>query len=88
MKLWFKAKRYGWGWTPACWQGWLVLGVYFAVLIALFQHADMRSHSGSDTLMSFFVPLVVITAVLFGICWKKGERPGWHWGDADDTPEK
>jgi len=34
MKLWFKAKRYGWGWTPACWQGWLVLGVYFAVLIA------------------------------------------------------
>jgi hypothetical protein len=24
-KLWFRAKRYGWGWTPTSWQGWLVM---------------------------------------------------------------
>jgi hypothetical protein len=23
-KIWFPAKRYGWGWgLPCCWQGWV-----------------------------------------------------------------
>ena len=24
-QLWFRAKSYGWGWTPITWQGWAVL---------------------------------------------------------------
>jgi len=23
-RYWFKAKMYGWGWTPVKWQDWLV----------------------------------------------------------------
>src|SRR5215472_16377344 len=26
--LWFRAKSYGWGWTPASVEGWLVLGLF------------------------------------------------------------
>jgi hypothetical protein len=32
-KLWFPAKRYGWGWGfPTVWQGWAVLAAFFALL--------------------------------------------------------
>ena len=31
-QLWFKAKKYGYGWYPATWQGWLVILVYLTIL--------------------------------------------------------
>ena len=31
---WFKRKLYGWGWTPARWQGWVVLVVYIIGVMA------------------------------------------------------
>ena len=30
-KLWFKAKRFGYGWTPIVWQGWAFLIVCVSV---------------------------------------------------------
>jgi hypothetical protein len=24
-RLWFRARRFGWGWTPITWQGWMAL---------------------------------------------------------------
>ena len=34
---WFRAKRFGWGWTPITWEGWLVtlLGVVAFLAIDL-----------------------------------------------------
>jgi hypothetical protein len=35
-RYWFPAKRYGWGWgLPSTWEGWVVLAVYLALLVAL-----------------------------------------------------
>ena len=32
-RYWFPAKTYGWGWgLPRTWEGWVVLGVYLALL--------------------------------------------------------
>lgn len=28
--MWFRAKRYGWGWRPVTWQGWAVVAVWVA----------------------------------------------------------
>ena len=77
---WFKAKWYGWGWTPARWQGFLVLGVYVVLVLSIGFSADANSHSVSDTLYGVTLPFLVLTAVLLAICWKKGERPHWSWG--------
>ena len=30
---WFKARLYGWGWTPATWQGWLVLAIWLVLVL-------------------------------------------------------
>lgn len=73
---WFPAKRYGWGWgPPRVWQGWAVT-IGFAVLLGLgtwlFPPATM--------LPRYLVFVAVLTVLLVGICWLKGEPPRWRWG--------
>lgn len=80
-KVWFKAKRYGWGWRPATWQGWIIVGVYSFVIAFIFARIDKNSHSVSDTLIGVSLPFIVITSLLFLICYKTGEKPAWHWGN-------
>ncbi len=73
-KIWFPAKRYGWGWgLPVCWQGWVVMIVWVLLLVAaqllLLRHP-----------VWFAVCIVGLAAGLIGICLWKGEKPRWRWG--------
>ncbi|MDO8495728.1 MAG: hypothetical protein Q7S32_04450 [bacterium] len=79
-KVWFKAKRYGWGWYPVTWQGWLILVVYVFILINIFREIDSASHSVSDTLINFLPQTVIVTAILILICYMTGEKLRWRWG--------
>jgi len=75
-EFWFPAKRYGWGWgLPVAWQGWAVLIAYAALLAA-----------GAMLLLPerralFVAHAAVVTALLVLVCWLKGEKPRWRWGD-------
>ena len=33
-KYWFKRRRFGWGWTPVTWQGWLTVAFFIGLIIA------------------------------------------------------
>ena len=77
---WFKAKCFGWGWTPAKWQGWVVLLGFIAYIIFNFYRIDSASPSASDTLDNFVPQTIILVALLLIICWKKGEKPRWRWG--------
>ncbi len=71
---WFKAKRFGWGWTPCSWEGWAVMLLYLCALVPQFIVIDQNSHSNSDTLIGFagyFIPLTIFFLV---ICYLKGEK--------------
>ena len=74
-KIWFPAKRYGWGWGPPCsWEGWVVLLAYIAL-----------NTGGAFLLMPEHPVLwggeiIALGAALIAICWFKGERPRWRWG--------
>lgn len=81
---WFRKKLWGWGWTPATWQGWAVLVGFVAVVFLNFYRIDTASHSASDTLTAFVPETLLLTILLIIICWKKGEKPSWQWG----IPEK
>lgn len=71
-RYWFRAKRYGWGWgLPLCWEGWVVMGVWFGGLIALVVSLDEPDRSAA---------VFAESLVLVGICWWKGEPPRWRWG--------
>lgn len=76
---WFKRKLYGWGWVPARWQGWVVIGVYVGILILLGSTLDENS-SDREAVFMFVLPLLILTSALITICYKKGEKPRWQWG--------
>ena len=78
---WFKAKQYGWGWTPATWQGWAILVLYVLLIIHDFRRLDRLSHSVSDLLINFVPNTVILTLALIGICYLTGEPPKWQWGN-------
>ena len=78
--FWFKRKLYGWGWTPAAWQGWAVVAGYLLVVLYLFRNIGMSGSSPRDSLMNITAPVIIATAILIYISYKKGEKPKWQWG--------
>ncbi len=80
-KLWFRRKRYGWGWTPVSWEGWVILFIYVALLFWNFRTIDAVQHSGSDTLINFAPRFVILSLILIFFCYWKGEEPKWTWGN-------
>lgn len=79
-KIWFKRKRYGYGWTPNTWQGWLIIFDFTGIIYLNFIRIDSMSHSSSDTLINFLPQTFLLGIILFFICYKKGEKPRWSWG--------
>ncbi len=76
---WFKRKLYGWGWEPATWRGWLVL-LGYVVAVALFALTIDDNSPTREIAFSFVFPVALLTIILLGICYKKGEKPRWQWG--------
>jgi len=78
---WFKAKWYGWGWTPVKWQGWVVVGLFVAFLI---WNSTLLTAKGAEpdqqNLILYFGQLGIAMLILLFICYKKGEPPRWSWG--------
>jgi hypothetical protein len=73
-KAWFAAKRYGYGsGLPIAWQGWCVLGVYFAI-IALSAYAF--------TAVAYLGVILLATIVLIAICARTTEG-GWRWRNGE-----
>jgi hypothetical protein len=73
---WFPAKRHGWGWGfPTVWQGWVVLVVWGLVLVPGVRTLALRH----DLRAGLFVAGWTLVLVL--VCYWKGERPSWRWGD-------
>jgi hypothetical protein len=82
--LWFHARKYGWGWTPATIEGWLVVAAFLIAVIintVVFVH---RTRTGTDirsATITFLLWLAILTGILVTIGWMTGERPRWRWGN-------
>ena len=76
---WFKRKVYGWGWTPASWQGWAITLGYIVIILALAFSLD-ESSTDREVILMLFLPLAIMTAALIRICYTHGEKPKWQWG--------
>ncbi len=75
-KFWFPVKTYGWGWgLPNCWQGWLVMAVYVALICCAAFLLNPGRHPAF-----FIIAVLALSGALTWVCWLKGEKPGWHWG--------
>ncbi len=83
-RVWFHAKEYGWGWgLPACWQGWAVLLGYIVLL------AMGTVVFRPDRQLPFYLAFTgILSVLLIGVCWLKGEKPAWRWGGRTAASEK
>lgn len=73
---WFPAKRYGWGWgLPTAWQGWVVMAVFGAALLA--GAVDLLPSRGQ---IAFVLYSALLCVLLVAVCWVKGEPPAWRRG--------
>lgn len=82
-KFWFKPKKYGYGFTPISWEGWLATLIFILVLLisAYINNFDSPTLSSKEGLR--FLLDVLILTTLFSILSKNkldGEL-GWRWGN-------
>ncbi|MAF79774.1 hypothetical protein CL629_01710 [bacterium] len=75
-KLWFKARSFGWGWTPVSKEGWLVTIIYMAALLFIGIREGNNPNAESQNIL---IPVGLLTALLIIIALKTGEKPSWRW---------
>jgi len=63
---WFGPKRWGWGWSPASWQGWAVT-LAFGVLGQVAKELSPRRR---------LVASILLVAAFFGVIALTGDPPG------------
>lgn len=56
MDAWFRKRRFGWGWTPIRWQGWVVVLIALVSLVA--------ASALIEDVTRFVIALVFITSAL------------------------
>lgn len=84
---WFKRKLFGWGWTPATWEGWVVL-LGYVILFGGFVLASEKQSPPRDVVFTFLLPILFFTVVFICVCYVKGEKPKWQWGIPPQNEQK
>jgi hypothetical protein len=77
---WFRAHRYGYGWSPSSWQGWIVIIAYLIANIYFIAQAIMQFQSEVDIFMNIVPKVFIFSALLIIITYLKGEPVAWRWG--------
>ena len=78
-KFWFVTKRYGFGWRPSSWQGWVSTLIYVVAIIFVVSGGKEDPELSEN---SWFVmqQVISLTALLIVLCYVTGEKPRWRWG--------
>lgn len=78
--IWFGQKRYGWGWTPVTWQGWLVVIVFTSAFTLVSLPLKSAVYPLRYVTIIYLPSLVILFGFLFIFFTLTGERPTWRWG--------
>lgn len=87
---WFKRKRYGWGYTPSTWQGWVTVGLYVVIALGLaLTLVELPEDTAAREIGFFGLFMVLATIGFVQITIKKGPKPKWRWGRSpEDNPDE
>lgn len=61
----------------------MVTALYLAFVLLLVLTREEAIPGNPDTGSNFLVfalPIILATALLLAVCYKKGEKPKWQWG--------
>ena len=84
-KIWFKAKKYGYGWTPCTWQGWLILAAYIGIILLGARTIDVAQKNIFKGAGVFFLIDIAATMTLVIVARIYGEKSSWRWGGKDEN---
>lgn len=89
-EYWFKRRRYGYGWTPVTWQGWLSIVIFLAVvMIGSYILEDTPRNTLSSEAITYLSFIALATILLIIVSTKKGPSPKWRWGSkTNDNPDE
>ena len=89
-QYWFKRKRFGWGWVPVTWQGWVVtLAFVVALIVAAAQLPTQPQKPTWEQIFRFVIIAVPSVTGFFAIAYAKAPHPRWRWGRrAGDDPDE
>lgn len=80
-KIWFRRKKYGYGWVPATWEGWLCIGLFIAsVIISTIAIAQLDINEQQKTGWQILTTTCCAMLLVY-VSYKKGEPARWSWGD-------
>lgn len=77
---WFKAKLFGWGWTPAKWQGWAIMIVFIGIIFWIASKMEAIVNPTKAEILNYLLQITILVLILIVICYVKGEKPRWQWG--------
>lgn len=84
-QYWFKRKRYGWGWIPVTWQGWLTIGVFATILVGGAAAIGVTEPNEFTKELGFYLLFVAVAvAMLIRVGLDHGPRPRWRWGRSEN----
>jgi hypothetical protein len=81
VKYWFKQKRFGYGATPATWEGW-TLTVLSLLLCAGIVLLGPGIRDNLQRSLFVVLGLALVIGVTSFIAWRKTEG-GWRWRSGD-----
>jgi hypothetical protein len=89
-KYWMKRRRYGWGWIPVTWQGWVVIIAQIGIVfVTAFQLPPKPAMPTAGQLFNFLATLVLAIGTILLVAWFTSPRPHWRWGKKDsDNPDE
>lgn len=89
-KYLMKRRRYGWGWIPTSWQGWLFLVLQLSVIVttATFLPVKPTQPTIAELVRFFLIVGFSITSIIL-ISTVTSPTPKWRWGKKDsDNPDE
>lgn len=95
-RLWFRAKRYGWGWYPVSLEGWFITLLFMAAIAAsaaafnvyIRSIADNPHWLGFVAILGFMLWFVLLVKGMLIICAKTGERQPSAWARKKEKRRK
>lgn len=83
--IWFKRKKYGWGWYPATKQGWMFMIAWiilFVLGVVIYERHMIEAASSFATLL-YLLYVASLIYLLLKVSYRYGEAPRWQWGDEE-----
>lgn len=76
-RYWFLAKKFGLGWSPATWEGWVITLVY---IYALTVDIIALVHSSGYAFLRYLLNALFLTLFYIAVCYVTGEKITWRFG--------